>query len=1125
MAKGGTRKAASADKSKKEDSASWYKDAVVYELHVKAFKDSAGDGVGDFKGLTSKLGYLQDLGVTAIWLLPFYPSPLLDDGYDISDYFGVHKLYGELGDFKDFLREAHSRGIKVITELVVNHTSSRHEWFARARRSPPGSNLRDFYVWSGDPRKYSDARIIFKDTEASNWTWDPVAKAYYWHRFYSHQPDLNFDNPEVEKAIFKVMDYWLKMGVDGLRLDAVPYLYEREGTNCENLPETHALLKRIRKHVDSKFKDKMLLAEANQWPSDAAKYFGEGDECNMAFHFPLMPRMFMAIQMEDRFPVVEILEETPAIPRGCQWAIFLRNHDELTLEMVTDEERDYMYRAYAHDREARINLGIRRRLAPLLGNDRRKIELINVLLFTLPGTPVLYYGDEIGMGDNFYLGDRNGVRTPMQWSADMNAGFSRANPQKLYLPVVIDPKYHYASVNVENQLGDSSSLLWWFKRVVFMRKRFKSLGRGSIRFLFPDTEKVIAYVRSHEDESMLVVANLSKKPQAVELDLSGFEGYSPQEVMGGSQFPEIKSAPYRLTLGAYGYFVFSLARRSPVRPEGTASTVELLAERTPREIFDDRHRAVLESTVLPFFLYNSRWFGGKARLVEGLAIRDVVESTDSGHRACYNLIIDVNYSEGMPESYFIPVSYMDDKSFSSIPDQGRPKVLARVTFPSETGVIYDATADPAYCRGLLQSLLGRRPFQSPKGRIEFYPTPWFRRAYLGSPPGEEVRIQGGEQSNSTLLFGEDMIVKVMRRVEDGIQPEVEIGKYLTESAFPFSPPLLGHVQYQPEEGEPTTLVVVEGYVRNQGDAWKLFTTEFETFAEEVSHGQHDRVLTNHPHSSDSAPSQDADFSDFFEVTGPLFREKVSILAKRTAEFHIALAGDTDDPNFAPEPFGYLGQVSLSQEMVGAARRTLQFIERVSPSDESRQKDLSALLSRKDDVMRVFGRLKAASIDSVKCRIQGDYHLGQDLYTGKDFVIIDYDGEPARSLSERRLKRSPLRDVAGMLRSFHYVAVSTLLHERGARHYADYPKLGEWTNLWYLAVASTFLKAYLDGVKGTSLVPKDRKTLAAMLDAYLLEKALYELTYELNSRPDWIGIPLEGIAQILGPRGGQEGSRK
>ncbi|OLD71808.1 MAG: maltose alpha-D-glucosyltransferase, partial [Acidobacteria bacterium 13_1_40CM_2_56_11] len=489
-----------------EDDPLWYKDAIIYELHVRAFYDSNDDGIGDFAGLTQKLDYLQDLGITAVWLLPFYPSPLRDDGYDIADYTAVHPSYGSVNDFRAFLREAHRRGIRVISELVLNHTSDQHAWFQRARRARPGSPARKFYVWNDTTEKYKEARIIFKDFETSNWTRDPFANQYYWHRFYHHQPDLNFESADVRRSLLAVVNFWLGMGVDGMRLDAVPYLYERDGTNCENLPETHQFLKNLRKKVDERFRNRMLLAEANQWPEDAIAYFGSGDECHMAFHFPVMPRMFMALRMEDRFPIIDILAQTPPISETCQWALFLRNHDELTLEMVTDEERDYMYRAYAHDPQMRINLGIRRRLASLLGKDWNRIELMNALLFSLPGTPVLYYGDEIGMGDNIYLGDRNSVRTPMQWSADRNAGFSKASPHRLYLPIVIDPDSHYEAFNVEAQQNNPHSMLWWMKRLIAMRKRYKAFGRGTLEFLYPENHRVLAFIRRYQDEIILVIA-------------------------------------------------------------------------------------------------------------------------------------------------------------------------------------------------------------------------------------------------------------------------------------------------------------------------------------------------------------------------------------------------------------------------------------------------------------------------------------------------------------------------------------------------------------------------------------------------------------------------------------------
>ena len=521
----------------------WYKDAVIYEAHVRAFRDGNGDGIGDFRGLIEKLDYLQGLGVTAIWLLPFYPSPLRDDGYDISDYRQVHPSYGNLRDFRLFLREAHRRGMRVITELVLAHTSDQHPWFQRARSARAGSNYRNFYLWNDTPDRFSEARVIFKDFESSNWTFDPVADAYFWHRFYSHQPSLNYDNPSVRQAMFDVVDFWLSMGVDGLRLDAVPYLYARDGTTCENLPETFEFLRRLRAHIDDRYDNRMLLAEANQWPEDAVKYMGQGDICQMAFQFPLMPRMFMAARQEDRFPIVDILAEIPSTPPECQWALFLRNHDELTLEMVTDEERDYMYRAYAKDPQARVNVGIRRRLAPLLGNDRRLIEMMNGLLFSLPGTPIVYYGDEIGMGDNIYLGDRNSVRTPMQWNADRNAGFSEANPQRLYLPVIIDPEYHSQAINVEAQTQNSNSLLWWMRRLIALRQRYRAFGRGSLEMLLPDNRKVFAFIRRLGEERILCVFNLSRHVQCVELDLSEFRARCPSNSPATRSFRRSVTSP------------------------------------------------------------------------------------------------------------------------------------------------------------------------------------------------------------------------------------------------------------------------------------------------------------------------------------------------------------------------------------------------------------------------------------------------------------------------------------------------------------------------------------------------------------------------------------------------------
>jgi maltose alpha-D-glucosyltransferase/alpha-amylase len=578
---------------KKAGSASdplWYKDAIIYELHVRAFQDSNADGIGDFPGLISRLDYLQDLGVTCLWLLPFFPSPLRDDGYDIADYTNVNPSYGTLDDFKQFLDAAHRRGMQVMIELVINHTSDQHPWFKAARLAAPGSPERNFYVWSDTDQLYKDARIIFTDTEKSNWTWDDIAKQYYWHRFFSHQPDLNFDNPAVIEEVLTAMRFWLDMGVDALRMDAIPYLVERDGTSCENLPETHVAIKKIRAAIDEEYSGRLILAEANQWPADVRPYFGDGDECHMAFHFPLMPRIYMALRQEDRLPITDIMAQTPPIPDNCQWGLFLRNHDELTLEMVTADERDYMYYAYSADPRMRVNVGIRRRLAPLVDNNRRRIELLNSLLLSFPGTPIMYYGDEIGMGDNIYLGDRNGVRTPMQWNPDRNAGFSTAIPAKLYFPVIMDPVWGYQAINVEAQLADQSSLLHWTRNMIALRKLFRVFGRGTLEFLSPANRKVLAYIRQYDDgngnsETVLCVANLSRFAQPVLLDLADFAGMVPIEMLGYVPFPPVTEQPYSITLTPYSFFWLEL-QPAPEAPRPPAFVSEEAAAKAAMHPID-----------------------------------------------------------------------------------------------------------------------------------------------------------------------------------------------------------------------------------------------------------------------------------------------------------------------------------------------------------------------------------------------------------------------------------------------------------------------------------------------------------------------------------------------------------
>jgi len=1098
----------------------WYKDTIIYEIHVRAFADSDDDGVGDFRGLIDKLDYLEDLGITTLWLLPFYPSPLKDDGYDISDYTSIQPVYGDMQDFKTFVDEAHRRNIRVITELVVNHTSDQHPWFQRARKAPPGSRYRDFYVWNDTSDKYRDARIIFKDFEYSNWTWDHLTRAYYWHRFYSHQPDLNYDNPTVRQAIFKVMEFWLKLGVDGLRCDAVPYLYEREGTNCENLPETHVFLKELRTRIDKKFKSRMLLAEANQWPEDAVAYLGNGDEFHMAFHFPLMPRLFMAIRMEDRFPIIDILQQTPSIPENCQWAIFLRNHDELTLEMVTDEERDYMYRVYASDPTARINLGIRRRLAPLLNNDRKKIELMNALLFSLPGTPVIYYGDEIGMGDNFYLGDRNGVRTPMQWSPDRNSGFSRANAQKLYLPVIIDPEYHYEAINVETQLNNPDSLLWWMKRMIALRKHFKAFGRGSLEFLQPENRKVLAFLRKYEEETILVVANLSHLAQQTKLDLSQFAGSRPVDLFGRTQFDPISDGKYYFTLSPYAFYWFSLEPQPEetlrVRALPSEEVMELPTIREKEEeLFKKKNWFVLEAILLEY-MKGRRWFRSKARESWASDIKDIIPMRFSGHTA-YIVLIEVEYREGEPETYVMPLTTASADKVGELGSEYPHALVARLK-PHNTNderILYDALVDKDFCKFLIQAIAQKRRFEGYTGEISASPTRIFRSARGTDKTIPEPTPMKVEQSNTSVVYGDRLILKLFRQIEDGVNPDLEIGRFLTEKTpFEHISQVAGALEYRRRRSKPTSLAILQGFIANEGDAWQYTLDSLEHYLQNVlAHPTVQAPPIPLKHML-SLPRELPDLAK--ETIGP-YLNSAQLLGQRTAELHVALASGLDDPDFAPDFFTHMYQTSLYQSMRSFTIRTLQLLrERLPNIPEELQEDAQQVLDLEKEIIERYQSIRKQKISAVRIRCHGDYHLGQVLFTGKDFVIIDFEGEPARPLSERRLKRSPLLDVAGMIRSFHYAAHSALIHQAplAPKPEDDLPLLQHWVQYWYVWVSVTFLNSYLDIVTQVNLVPEDPEQLRILLDAYTLEKAVYEIGYELNNRPDWLKVPLQGILQLM-----------
>jgi maltose alpha-D-glucosyltransferase/alpha-amylase len=1086
---------ASAAEVSPDTDALWYKDAVIYQLHVKTFFDANNDGYGDFQGLMAKLDYIQDLGVSALWLQPFYPSPLKDDGYDVADYHDVHPQYGTIEDFKAFVREAQRRGLKVITELVVNHTSDQHPWFQAARRAPPGSTKRDYYVWSDTDQKYKGTRIIFTDTETSNWAWDPVAKQYYWHRFFSHQPDLNFDNPHVLKAVFRAMRFWLDIGVDGFRLDAIPYLIEREGTSNENVPETHGVLKQIRAAIDENYANKLLLAEANMWPEDVRPYFADGDECHMAFHFPLMPRMYMAIAQEDRHPLVEIMAQTPEIPGQCQWAIFLRNHDELTLEMVTSRERDYMYRTYATDLQARINLGIRRRLAPLMENDPERIRLMNSLLFSMPGSPIVYYGDEIGMGDNIYLGDRNGVRTPMQWSPDRNAGFSRCDPQRLYLPPIMDPVYGYEAVNVEAQSRDPSSQLNWMKRLLATRKMSQAFGRGTLEFLRPGNRKVLSYLRQYGDEAILCVANLARTAQPVELDLKRFKGRVPVEMLGRTSFPPIGELPYLLTLPAHGFYWFRLASDAPV-PDWHKEMI--VSEEAPvlvlfdswTSFFRDRVvpwrigmaeklRAQLEKEVLPRFVAAQRWYAAKGEPVRQAQIADYLV-WDVGGLSWLLTFIDVKNS-----LYFLPLALGWEEDEDHVRSLAAVTV-ARVRQQANVGVLADAMADEGFARHIVKAIGAGKSLPTAGGQLRFTRT----KAYAGLAGDDLASLQLGalhaQSTNSAVQIGERLFLKCYRRLRAGVNPEFEIGRFLTEVAhFPHCVPLAGAVEYVSSARESSTVALLQGYVPNQGDGWAYTLAYLE------------RALEAPPAASVDSRTAHGSYLTLIQT-----------LATRTGELHKAFAMRSGDPAFEPEPL-------TAQDVEAWKARVRQEAEQTFSMLQKNEK-AQPLLGRRAEVLALIERCAAPRGPGLKTRHHGDYHLGQVLIANNDWVIIDFEGEPSRPLEEARRKHSALRDVAGMLRSFSYAKWSARERYISGLTGGQAAVAGDKDtalDAWEAEVRSAFLAAYAQTaaqVAGFSL-----DDMGGLLALFELEKALYELRYEVNNRPNWVHVPLAGLLGMLG----------
>jgi maltose alpha-D-glucosyltransferase / alpha-amylase len=1090
-----------------DDNLHWYKDAIIYELHIKAFRDSNKDGIGDFKGLMEKLDYLQELGVTAIWVLPFYPSPLKDDGYDIADYYSINSRYGTLEQFQEFLQEAHKRNLKVITELVINHTSDQHPWFQRARKAPKGSPERDFYVWTDDPNQWKDVRIIFQDFEASNWTWDPVAQQYYWHRFFHHQPDLNYNNLRVQEEIFKIIDYWCDMGVDGFRLDAVPYLYEREGTNGENLPETHQFLKHLRKHIDVKYPGVCFLAEANMWPEDSASYFGNGDECHMNYHFPVMPRMFMALQQEDRYPITDIFDQTPDIPETCQWAMFLRNHDELTLEMVTDEERDFMYKVYAKDPKARINLGIRHRLAPLMDNNRQKIELMNSLLFSFPGTPVIYYGDEIGMGDNFYLGDRDGVRTPMQWSPDRNAGFSEANPQQLYLSVIIDPEYHYEAVNVEMQRRNTSSLFWFMKRMINLRKNSKALGRGDMKFFQVDNPKILAFTRTYEDETLLILANLSKYAQPAEIDLREFKGYVPVEVLSKNAFPMIKEdSPYFFTLSPYSFQWFSLQKvRSKKDEVASLPRIEL---KEWKDILSANNVTTLENTILPAYLAKRKWFKGKNKKIYNIRL-DVLQSIALNLKTVHLLLIEVSYDSGLPELYQLAITAIEDKEAQKLSVSCPEAIIAQLTVNGNDALLCDAFYVPDFHHYLVNQL--------GKGTASGFITFNQKDEVLSYFRLHDViaRMHANDENNTSITFDNKFFLKMYRKLDRAINPDIEISRYLSEeSQFRYVPHFKGTIEYLGEK-ESFVLGMMQDLIENHGDGHSYMLERLNNYIERIT--ARNRTSLD-PYDRKGNLIRPLGFEDLPEelqtILGSRAADMARLIGKRTSKLHLLLA-DAVDKDFKPEEYSLHYQRSLFASMQSLVRETYQHLNKsfdTLPNDAKREALL--IRNKREELLNALRRIYTHKLDIWKIRIHGTYDLRKLLLTGKDVVIHDFAGNPFRSYSERRIKRSPIRDLADMITSFHYTAYE------GFYTNTQIPKeeiinLLPFAEQWAHYMSGFFLKAYFENVQNSALVPKDEKDLEVVLNTFLLEKALVHLSYELNNRPEWAIVPLRIIKSILG----------
>lgn len=1018
----------------------WYKDAVIYQVHVKSYFDFNNDGVGDFPGLINKLDYIAELGVTAIWLLPFYPSPMRDDGYDIADYRAIEPSYGTMSEVRRFIQEAHKRGLRIITELVINHTSDQHPWFQKSRRAKKNSKARNFYVWSDTNQKYEGTRIIFSDTESSNWTWDPVAGQYFWHRFYSNQPDLNFDNPEVLKEVLSIMRFWFDIGVDGLRLDAIPYLVEREGTSNENLPETHAVLKKIRAELNEHYPDRMLLAEANLWPEDIQQYFGDGDECQMAFHFPLMPRMYMAIAQEDRFPIIDILRQMPEIPESCQWAIFLRNHDELTLEMVTDQERDYLWNHYATDKRARLNLGIRRRLAPLVERDRRRIELLKSLLLSMPGTPTIYYGDEIGMGDNIFLGDRHGVRTPMQWSNDRNGGFSRADPASLTLPLIMDPLYGFQAVNVEAQARDAHSLLNWTRRMLSIRKQQKAFGRGSLKILSPANRRILAYLREYNagdaGEIILCVANMSRAAQAGELDLTAYAGKIPIEMIGGTRFPAITTLNYQLTLPPYGFYWFLLMDETQmhswnqppadVMPELPTIIIKL----TLLEIFLLPAKTLLEQECLPVYLHNRTWFHYWAGAAESFRLDHPLPFGNTGDLYAVTELEMVNTAVNSAR-YHLALGFVAEHLASTLAKQ---LTLTRLRQKRVAGLLVDAFSLPEFNRKLIQGFYQQDVYRHENSAIRFS----VRSALPELSEAQLDDIQMVSQQNTLLvLVGNAVVIKPVRTIIYGLHPFVELSEYLHRHQYTNVIKVLGEMQRVDQRGS-SSLAIVQQYLVNQGDAWQWTQNTLER-------GFRDQTTAGSSSMNEQVPAL-VELENFAAVMG-----------KRLGEMHLVLAQPSDQTEFG------MVEATVDSLQQWVTRITGRLDELVLLLKQHPLTGIAESAQRlATNLPHVAAYLEARIpllVASPQMRIHGNLQLGQILVARGDAFFGCFDEYPVSSLMASRLPADPFKDVADILLSFDDAAVMAVRNIGSTDPLANVDQAQALAILYRQRVKTAFYKSY------------------------------------------------------------------